>query len=172
MDKWLHGELEKLGYAGLETHLNEWDPYASERGTAHHSAEVAAMMIEMQRGYTDVCCIYDMRTNYGTYTPLFDTERNKPRTAYYSMVAFNQLYQLGTQVECISDTEGLHALAASDGKHSALMLSNLTGESCDIEISGVDLSGAHFYVLDQDRLLSWSPEIVTLENNAVALIVF
>ena len=172
MDKWLHGELENLGYAGLETHLNEWDPYASERGTAHHSAEVAAMMIEMQHGYTDVCCIYDMRTNYGTYTPLFDTERNKPRTAYYSMVAFNQLYRLGTEVECISDTEGLHALAALDGKHGALMLSNLTGESCDIEISGVDLSGAHFYVLDQDRLLSWSPEIVTLENNAVALIVF
>ena len=58
-DKWLHTELEKYGFAGLETHMNEWDPYAKEFGTAHHSAEIAAMMIGMQHGHTDLLCIYD-----------------------------------------------------------------------------------------------------------------
>ena len=27
-DEWLHTELEKYGFAGLETHMNEWDPFA------------------------------------------------------------------------------------------------------------------------------------------------
>ena len=50
MDKWLNEQLVAYGYEDLETHLNEWDPYASERGTPHHSAGVAAMMIALREG--------------------------------------------------------------------------------------------------------------------------
>ena len=170
MDKWLHEKLKEFGYEGLETHLNEWDPYAQEFGTAHHSAEVAAMLLAMQNGYVDLCCIYDMRTTNSPYCPLFDIRTHKPIHAYYSMVAFNTLYQLGTQVEAVSDNERVYAVAASDGEHHALMISNLSGTTQELNIEGVDLSKAKYHVIDQERLLSWSPAVTSIENNMVMLI--
>ena len=170
MDKWLHEKLKEFGYEGLETHLNEWDPFAQEFGTAHHSAEVAAMMLAMQNGYVDLCCIYDMRTTNAPYCPLFDIRTHKPIHAYYAMVAFNTLYQLGTQVEAVSDNERIYAVAASDGTHHALMISNLSGKTQALNIEGVDLSKAKYHVIDQERLLSWSPAVSSIENNMVLLI--
>ena len=171
MDEWLHGQLVSYGYGDLEVHLNEWDPFARERGTAHHSAEVAAMMISMQHGHTDLCCIYDMRASYGPYTPLFCTEeRHEPRTAYYSMVAFNQIYKLGTEVEAVSDTNGLYALAAYNGNRHALLISNLTGNDQELTIDGADLEDARFYVINGEKLLSWAPNAKKINNNEVILI--
>ena len=172
MDKWLHNELEALGYGGLETHLNEWDPYAKEFGTAHHSAEVAAMILAMQNGYADICCIYDMRTNTAPYCPLFDIRTHKPIHAYYALVAFNHLYKAGTQVAHECDNDRLYAVAATDGKRSYLMLSNLTGEAQELNIEGADLTDAHWYILDQERLLSWSAPIKKMANNDVVLVEF
>ena len=170
MDEWLHKELAKLGYGGLETHLNEWDPYANEFGTAHHAAEVAAMMIALQHGHTDLCCIYDMRTNTAPYCPLFDIKTHKPIHGYYSMVAFNTLYRLGNQVELTVDTEDLYAVAASDGKYHALMVSNLTGSVQSLTLEGVDFAHAHISIIDDRHLLSWAPNANTIENNTVMLI--
>ena len=170
MDQWLHGELEKLGYAGLETHLNEWNPYHREAGTAHHSAEIAAMMLALQRGHTDVCCIYDMRTNTVGYNALFDVRTCKPFHGYYAMVAFNALYQLGTQVEAVCDNSRLYAVAASDSTRHGLMISNLTGVKQELSIEGVDLSHAKYHVIDQERLLSWSPAVNVIEPNEVLLV--
>ena len=170
MDEWLHGELERLGYGGLETHLNEWNPYFTEYGTAHHSAEITAMMIAMQCGHADICCIYDMRTNNAPYCPLFDIRTHKPIHGYYALVAFNELYKLGAQIECVSDNDRLYALAASDGERGAMLIANLCGENQTLNISGVDLSRARYYIIDQERLLSWSCATRELENNSVLLI--
>ena len=170
MDTWLHKTLEELGYGGLETHLNEWDPFPKEFGTAHHSAEIAAMMLALQHGHTDLCCIYDMRTNTTPYCPLFDIRTHKPIHGYYAMVAFNALYKRGMQVQTDCDTDRLYAVAASDGNSHALVVSNLTGESQALIIEGVDLSKARFYVLDQDRLLSWAPNAQTIDKDTVMLI--
>ena len=172
MDKWLHNELKRLGYAGLETHLNEWDPYAKEFGTAHHSTEVAAMMIAMQHGHTDACMIYDMRTNTAPYCPLFDIKTHKPIHAYYSLVAFNQLYKLGYQVQSECDTDRLYALAASDGKCNAILLANLTEKTQSLTIDGVDLKDARFYILGENGALAWAPHAENIENNTVMLIEF
>lgn len=169
-DEWLHNELVELGYGDLETHLNEWDPFAEELGTAHHSAELAAMMIAMQNSHPSVCCIYDMRIANAPYCPLFNPITQKPIQGYYSMVAFNTLYKLKTQIKAVCDTEDLYALAASDGKRCALLISNLTGSAQEIEIDGVDLSEARYHVIDNERLLSWSPAVKVIENNAVVLI--
>ena len=169
-DQWLGKELARLGYPGLETHLNEWDPYAGELGTAHHSAELAATMIAMQNGNPQVCCIYDMRTNTAPYCPLFNPITHKPIHGYYSLAAFNMLYQLGNQVELTCDTEELYALAGTDGKHHAMLISNLTGQKQSLEIEGVDLSNAKYHVIDQERLLSWSPAVTEIGKNMVLLI--
>lgn len=170
MDAWLHEELKKLGYGGLETHLNEWDPCHKEFGTAHHSAEVAAMLIALQHGHTDLSCIYDMRTNTAPYCPLFDIRTHKPIHAYYALVAFNALYKLGDQVETVSDNEELYALAASNGQKHAVMVANLTKKRQELVIEGVDLSDARYSIIDEDRLLSWAPHARVLEPNDVVLV--
>ncbi len=170
MDRWLHGALAEYGYEGLETHLNEWNPYPYEYGTAHHSAEIAAMMIAMQHGFADILCIYDMRTNTAPYCPLFDIKTRKPIHGYYSLAAFNRLYRLGNQVETSTDTEDLYVLAASGQKGNAILISNLTGADQKLEFNGVDLTDARYYILDQERLLSWAPHANTIPNNAVILI--
>ena len=169
-DQWRAQELARFGYAGLETHLNEWDPYCNELGTAHHSAEIAAMMIAMQNGNPQVCCIYDMRTNTAPYCPLFNPITHKPIHGYYSMVAFNACYQLGMQVKTDCDTEELYVLAATDGTHNAMVISNLTGKAQPLTIEGADLSKAKYHVIDQERLLSWSPAVTTIGKNMVLLI--
>lgn len=128
------------------------------------------MIIALQHGHTDISCIYDMRTNTAPYCPLFDIRTHKPIHAYYSLVAFNQLYKLEKQVETVSDTKYLYALAASNGKKHALMIVNVTGAKQELVIEGADLSDARVSVLDQDRLLSWSPAVREIPNNTVLLI--
>ena len=60
----------------------------------------------MQNGYADVCRIYDMRTANAPYCPMFSPITHKPIHGYYSLVAFNALYQLGTQLSLKCDTDG------------------------------------------------------------------
>ena len=170
MDNWLHERMTAEGFGETELHLNEWDPFAHELGTAHHSAELAAMMIAMQNGHEDVCCIYDMRINMAPYCPLFHPVSRKPIHGYYSMVCFDTLFRLGTQMSLQCDTENLYALAATDGVHGALLISNLTGKTQSLTVEGADLTKARWHVLDQERLLSWSPAVKELENNAVVLV--
>lgn len=170
MDKKLHEELVRLGYGDIETHLNEWNPVFKEYGTGHHSAETSAMLIALQHGYVDICCIYDMRTNTAPFCPVFDIKTHKPIHAYYSLASFNQLYKLGTQVKTECDTPLLCTLAASNGEKHAILISNVTGEEQELCIEGVDLSGARYYALDDERLLSWSPAVTKIPNNTVILI--
>ena len=127
-------------------------------------------MIALQHGYADACFIYDMRTVNAPFCPLFNPITHKPIHGYYSMVAFNTLYRLGTQVRTVCDTEGLYALAAADGKHGALLLSNLSGEKLPLAVTGVDLSHARYHVIDNERLLSWSPAVSSIEKNQVILV--
>ncbi len=171
-ERYLAERLAEYGLSHIENHLNEWNPYCREFGTAHHAAELAAMMLGMQERTPALLCIYDMRNNTAPYCPLFDIKTKKPIHGYYAMAAFNRLYQLGSQAALTCDTEGLYAVAATDGKHGALMLSNLTGEEQELVIEGADLSGARYYVIDEERLLSWAPHAKTIENNTVVLIEF
>ena len=170
MDAWLHEQLVAYGYGDLPTHLNEWDPYAGELGTGHHAAEIAAMMIAMQHGHVDLCCIYDMRISDAPYCPLFNPITCKPIHGYYAMVAFNTLYQLGSQAETVCDTDELYVLAASDGRCHAMMVSNLTGAWQELHIEGADLTGARYHVIDNERLLSWAPNAKWIAPNSVVLI--
>ena len=86
------------------------------------------------------------------------------------MVAFNQIYKLGTEVEAVSDTNGLYALAAYNGNRHALLISNLTGNDQELTIDGADLEDARFYVINGEKLLSWAPNAKKINNNEVILI--
>ena len=172
--EWLHKTLDEYGFGDLETHLNEWNPVHGERGNAHHSAEVAAAMLGMQnQPGVELLMIYDARISGSSeYMPLFDPVDFHPIHAYYALAAFNELYKLGTQVSLTCDTDRVYAIAASNGQKHALMISNISGRHQPLEIEGVDLTDARWYVIDQHRLLSWSPEVKTIENNAVVLVEF
>jgi len=168
--KWIRGQLDEAGFTEAEMHLNEWNPYHNERGTAHHSAEITAMMLEMQHAPTDLLMLYDARMTSGSYTALFDGNTQKPIHAYYALAAFNRLYRLGNEAELICDEPGLHAVAAADGKHCAMVISNTSGKTQPLEIEGADLTEAHWYTIDQPRLLSWCPPAKVIENNQVILV--
>ena len=170
MDAWLKDELVRLGYPGLETHLNEWNPVKYKHGTAAHGAHISATMIALQHGNTDICCIYDMRMVHGTYNALFNPDTQKPIHGYYSLASFNQLYKLENQIETECDTDGLYVLAASNGKKHALLLSNISERNHQLQIVGINPDNAHCFILDQERLLSWIPNANTIPNNSVMLI--
>ncbi len=170
---WLHETLKEYGYGDLPTHINEWNSYFAEKGTAHHSAAVAAMMLGMQnQPGVDMMMIYDARL-IGLFAPLFDVVHQKPCQAYYALAAFGMLYKLGSQIAAECDTPGLYAVAARDAAgHGALMISNLTGADQPLTLEGIDLAGAHWYIIDDRRLLSWTQPLTRIENNAVVLIEF
>ena len=168
-EEFVRSKLIEYGYGSAESHLTEWLPLVGQQGTAAQSAEIVATMIEMQKRTADICCIYDMKLTSGLYGTFFDPKQ-KLSQAYYDMVAFNTLYKLNSQVEAISDTEKLHVLAASNGKKNALLISNLTPETQELSIEGVDLENARISIIDDKRLLSWAANAKEIESNAVMLI--
>lgn len=170
MARWVREQLDAYGFVNTESHLNEWNPFSKERGTAHHSAEVAAMMLAMQNEPIDILVFYDARITGGQYGGLFDPMKSRPWFAYYSLAAFSRLYILKNQVSAICDTDGIYAVAATDGKKLTLVISNISGTDHPLTVDGVDLYDARFYVLDQERQLSWAPNVKVIENNAVIMI--
>ena len=104
---------------------------------------------------------------------MFDPYTNKPFHAYYSLVAFNHLYELGTEVYTESDTAGVYVTAATDGKRNMMVIANISElDNIELNIEGADLEGARYHVIDDQRLLSWSPAIKMIEKNRVIVIEF
>ena len=170
MDRYVDEQLEAYGYGHVESHLNEWNPFQEEAGNGHHAAEVASTILALQNGRTDVACIYDMRISGPDYSSFFDVKTKLPHQTYYAFVAFNTLYKLGTQVEAVSDTEAVFAVAATDGTHHALMISNISGKAHALNITGADLTHARYHYIDDQRMLSWAPNAKELKNNSIVLI--
>ena len=53
---------------------------------------------------------------------------------------------------------------------SLLQLAQLLALKQELSVEGVDLSGAKYHVIDQERLLSWSPAVSEIKPNEVLLI--
>jgi hypothetical protein len=127
-------------------------------------------MLGMQNIGMDMLNFYDARLQGSVYAGFFNPLTLKPWHAYYAAAAFGELYKLGTQISLSCDTEGVYAVCATNGKKNALLISNVSGQKQDLNVSGVDLSDARFSVIDQYRLLSWSPKAISIDNNTVLLI--
>ena len=171
---WVREQLEKYGYGNVESHINEWNPHPHFRGTGKHSADIAAIMLGCQNAPVDMLMIYDARMD-GTPYDAFSIPSTKGVVlshGYYAFAAFAALYRLGEQAELTLDAENVYAVAASDGKKSAIMISNVSGKEQTLEFEGVNLSDARWSVIDTERLLSWSPAMKKIPNNTVALIEF
>ncbi len=174
-DAYLHSWLEKYGYAGLETHLNEWNNVHDGKlhGTSYAAAATAAMMIAVQqRGSTYMLCYYDTRLQASTYGGFFAPLTFEPVSTYYTFVAFGKLYALGMQTETVieGENEGVYALAATNGEKNALMIVNQTGEMQELQLEGVDLTNAQVHKIDGNHRLSMAFETDTIANDTVLLI--
>ena len=163
-------ELDTHGYTHTESHLNEWNPHANLRGTAQHSAEVMAMMLGMQNAPVDILTFYDARLGAYTYNGLFNPMTSLPWHAYYSLAAFHHLYTLENQVALQCDTEEVYALAATKDGKTVIVIANISGKTVPLDIEGISLAGARYSVIDQPRLLSWSPAVKELAHNTVLMI--
>ncbi|MBQ7337920.1 MAG: hypothetical protein IJW40_05630 [Clostridia bacterium] len=170
MQRYLERRLAELGYAGLETQLNEWNnaPQLEHRGTSYAAAQAANMMIKMQRTNIDILCYYDARIAASMYGGLFNPMNHKPLCTYYAFKAFGELYALGNEVACESNDTKLLALAACDqeGDRQALMVVNLgedTAFTCDF-------AAEHVYLIDAEHMMeevSCDPAVLPIAKNRI-----
>lgn len=147
-------ELDKYGLTNVETHLNEWNPAfaVEDRGTAYAATQYAAMMIQMQNKPVDVLNFYDAGLSAGNYASLFNPITWKPFITYYGFYAFGEMYhELKNQVQCETDVENLYAVASSDGKRNAVLITNPTPEAVEVETNLP--SSMDVYVIDTDKYL-------------------
>ena len=67
----------------------------------------------------------------------------------------------------------MHVVAATDGKRNRMVIANISAfDNIELSIEGADMEGARYHIIDDKRLLSWSPAIKTIEKNQVILIEF
>lgn len=147
--RYYDGILEKYGYAHAERHLNEWNacctvPGVNWREKDHlaFAANNLAMMLGMQHEKVDSLYYYDAGITRFPFAGLFNSETLLPTNSYFVFHMFNTLYRLGTEVACTCDVPGVYALAATNGKRSALVLANTCNKpvTVDLECLGVDYS--------------------------------
>jgi len=151
--KYCREKLDAIGYGGTELSLNEWLPRWTKPGSARQAAVCASLFIALQQSDFTNAMIYDGRVGTGQYSPLFDPATMKPRRAYWALCNFNELYRLGTEVKLGEMPEGVHAIAATDGKHLAkVFVANIGEKPADVafELPGWQLLTCQ--VTDEDRV--------------------
>lgn len=126
--------LDEAGYIKTETSCNEWNPEVNQRGTVHHAAVIAAMMLMFQDAPVDTAMFYDARLGVSVYGSMFNPLTKNPFPAYYSFVAFNRLYELKNQVELTVDDEAIYAAAAKNGEKGVIVIANQTVNDVELKL--------------------------------------
>ena len=142
--------LEKYGFSGMETILNEWNyncGWLGENFTngieailgLKGASYAAACMCFAQASSLGMLMYYDARPS--AYNGLFKPYTLKINYTYYPFKMFGDLAELGKAATVEGLEKGLYAVAATDGKKHALMLTRyldagVEGENAEpIEIS-------------------------------------
>lgn len=154
MQAYCERALEAAGFKDVEIHLNEWNtnPKREERATSLACASSVANMLVHQNTKMTLMCYYDARVGTSVYGGLFNPATLKPTCTYYGFKAFGELYLLKNQAECImneKDEAGVYAVAATDGRTDAVLLSNL-GEDKNVS---TNLANFDAYLIDEDHHL-------------------
>ena len=174
MNRYAVKRLAEAGYGDIEIHLNEWHtfPGKATRGTEKCCASATAMLLAMQNEKMDVMCYYDARMGISIYGGLFNPLTEEPYCTYYGFKAFGKLYKMGVQTECVSDTNGLYAIAATNenGDEKGLLIANVGAETT-VETNLE--SGFRVYEIDEKHMFAESPlnaKSFVLGNNKVLYI--
>lgn len=158
-EKYVHESLAKYGFDKTESILNEWNPGIGRRGTLEDSAYVADMFMRMQNTTVSMLMYYDGQV-HGDYQGLYNPITHTPFKTYYAFKAFNELYECETQVECTSDEPPVRCMAAC-GAHRAVMLTNVSDETCAVTID-MDFEGSlSVYALNETDELAYVGKIAS-----------
>lgn len=130
--------LDENGYTNTEQLLDEWNWQPNLKGTVRHASYTAGMMLALQNTPLDSAMFYDAKCGVGIYAGMFNCMTYEPLPAYYSFVAFGELYKRANQVFVGDLPSGVFAVGAKD-KDGCLVIANINYDPVNIEL---DLKGA------------------------------
>ena len=117
-------------------------------------------------------CYYDAGIGVSYYKAMFDPRERAPFPIYYAFVAFNELYRLENEAECLFDEgKGIYALAASNGGKNAVLVANTSGR--EIPVTTNLPKGLSVYVADDTKKLEktvLNPNSFIMPEDCVILI--
>lgn len=172
--------LDAAGLVDTESIFDEWNWNPSAdwvRVKGHEGAAVmAGAFAVMQNAPVDIAMYYDALPTRG-HGGLFFFPNIEPTPTYYSFMAFNELYKLGTSVKCSSKMDGLYAMAAKGGGNAAILLANITGSGrmLDAAFCGCDAEFLRYRIAKGDTELTaagrWKAgEWIEVPRNSVILL--
>ena len=147
-------QLDVKGFTETESILNEWN-YVKDWGNMIESYDTigslkgasfvtGAMCVSQQMGL-DNLMYYDARPT--PFNGMFHWYTQKPLKGYYPFLMFDKLYQLGSEAECITDSDKMFACAALNGSESAIMLTYFDDDNSakekeiKLDITGLEKGG-------------------------------
>lgn len=160
--------LDDNGYTETESICNEWNylkgwsdeeyiqgvkAIKSIKGASY----CASVMLDSQKGSIDMLMYYDARPT--AWNGMFNTDLPCERLkGYYPFLMFSKLYELGVEIQTLSNDPDVYVCGAKKGEDVALMISHYNeteGEEKQVEISlenwrNTDKSLC-VYMLDKDR---------------------
>jgi len=129
--------LDAYGFKETETTCNEWNCGHNERGTLHHAAFCAGMFVMFQEEPIESAMFYDARLGPSIYGGLFNPLTHKPLPAYYSFLAWGELYGRKNQVRLENTDPRLYAAAAADDETVAAVFANPGSEAIPLRLDGI-----------------------------------
>lgn len=176
--------LDKYGFSGTESILNEWNYVLDWSGdkliyshiikpTAKGAAFTLATMCASQASSVDMLMYYDARPN-AAWNGMFNFNQMGGKvttTAYFPFPMFNELYKLGTSVESASDGEGVYVSAAKNENEAAVIFTHYNDDdSAEPKFITLELDGfssdngveAKIYLLDNEHDLTFVQRTVYL----------
>lgn len=182
--------LDDNGYRNAESILNEWNYvknwsdkwiYSLEQTIRMKGAAfTTACMLACQHSSIDMLMYYDARLNTAM-NGLFDLYTYRPLKGYYPFKMFNELYKMGTSVDCVIDGNEIYAAGARDaeGNSSAMLCYYTDDDDAGEKTVHIELENAsdkyELYLLDEEHNAEWlqtvenSFEIALKRNSAVLL---
>ena len=154
-------KLDQAGFNGTEIVFDEWNYSVIRRDKRENDYEeikelpgtlfVAEAFCRMQDSPIDKAMYYDAEPTSG-YCGLFYYPGSRTTPTYQAFIAFNRLYQLGSQVLIDADLpDTVAALAATNGNTGLLMLVNRGPRDLEIPYScDVPLDNATIECLSRD----------------------
>ncbi len=122
--------LDKNGLTETESILNEWNYIKGWKEEFEYSlrqikgikgaAFEGAMICTCQNTPVDMLMYYDARPS--GFNGMFDSYVSDLLKGYYPIKMYSKLYELGTQVECQSDTKDVYGLGAKNEKGDAAFM--------------------------------------------------
>ena len=167
--KELRQELDALGFAATESICNEWnyvwnwdthfiDSILTINGLKG-AAYAAATMLLGQSLPIDMLMYYDFRPC--VFCGPFDFYTMRPQKPYYPFLMFSELYELGTEIEAVSDDGEIYAVGARGANGRAAVMGAYYHDRPELPVKRLTLKGlpdgAKLFLLDETHDMTAAP---------------